>query len=795
MDRHLVLFDVGSADELRRRLHSEAERLGVRFAATCPLHAGEPWTPPGPDDADLVPVWHWTGTLVALQRDARRFLNRFVYPLAQTALPSCVAFSFPAGGLEPRPLDVDSRARLDLEDVHSLLRAPVAGGASCERGPCAPPGRDLEAALAGLDPDQRAAALHTDGPARVLAAAGSGKTKTMVARVGALVARGAAPASVLVLAFNTEAAVQLEERLAAEGIPTTRRIAVDAEGVHCATFNAFGHRFQRQVLGHAPEVSSSGALQERLLRAAASTELVSPAAVGTTLDPYDARAVDEAHALDRGLTAWRAELRRPRPADSPRIDAYRSLQADLGIQTFDDQIITTVTSLLADPGARRLVQDRYRYVLVDEFQDVNPAQVALLDVLSRPWRNLFVVGDDDQLIYGWRSAHVSSIVDFGHDLPSAPYSACFTLPTNYRCSREIVSRAEQLVACNRRRAEKTMQARADAPAGAVLFAAASTLGERLAEVAAFLAVERARLECGWQELAVLCRFRSQLAIAGLGLTSWGLPAGPTAAADGLDPEIARQLGDRFRAAAAGGASHRGTVAIVEEAVAGSSDRCPRGSPDLLHAADAARLLAARRPRIPDFLEAWSEHEQRAVEGPAVADGITMATIHATKGREYRAVAVVDFAPSLEALTEDEREEERRVLYVALTRAKERALLTIDLSRGAPHAYLGELARAPDRTAALAARRSVRDLGRQLRSRRPSLPAPLRAVLDGTAAERPPARAAEPTAGSGATTPPAMDRDTAAVAADYLASRSALTERRVFGRRRLAAVITEWARSS
>ena len=796
MDRHLVLFDVGSADGLQRMLRAESGRLGVRFAAPRLLRPGDRWTALGIDEG-LVPVWHWAGTLVALRHDARRFLNEFAYPLARTAGPSCVAFSFAAEGLEPRPLEIGSRTQLDLEDIGRLLRAPVADGASSERGLRSSCVGDPEDALDGLDPDQRAAALHTDGPARVLAAAGSGKTKTMVARVGALVAQGLAPASILVLAFNTEAAGQLEERLAGAGIPTTRTIAAGAEGVHCATFNAFGHRFQRQILGDVPEVGASDALQERLLRAAASAPAGSmvAAAVGAPLDPYDARTTDEAVALDRDLTAWRAELRQPRLAASGRLDAYQRLQGGLGVQTFDDQIIVTVTSLLADPAARRLVQERYRYVLVDEFQDVNPAQIALLDLLSRPWRNLFVVGDDDQLIYGWRSAHVSSIVDFGHDLPSAPYAAYFTLPTNYRCSREIVSRAEQLVVCNRRRAEKTMQARGDAPAGAVLFAAASALPERLAEVAAFLAVEHSRLDCHWRELAVLCRFRTQLEAVSLALTSWGLPSGPAAAPDGLDPAMARQLGDGIRAAATGHAPEHGAAAMVEEGVTRLSADVTPGAATLLHAADAARLLAARRPRLPGFLEAWSEHETDAGDRAPASDGVTLATIHATKGREYSAVAIVDFAPSLETLETDEAEEERRVLYVALTRAKQRALLTVDLARGAPHPYLGELARVPERTAVAAARRTVRDLGRLLRSRRSSLPVPVRAALDETTADRAIVPPEDPASSSGAADRPLMDRDTATVAADYLAARSTLTERRIFRRRGLATVITEWARSS
>jgi ATP-dependent exoDNAse (exonuclease V) beta subunit len=310
------------------------------------------------------------------------------------------------------------------------------------------------------------------------------------------------------------------------------------------------------------------------------------------------------------------------------------------------------------------------------------------------------------------------------------------------------------------------------------------MGERFTDLAAFLAVERARLACDWRDLAVLCRFHSQLTPVARAMAGWGVPPGAAGPTDRLDAAAAQRFGRKLRDAAGDDPAGRTSAPVVEAVVARLAREHAVGSADTLRVADTARLLAAGHPRLDDFIEAWRPHEQSSGEERQGADGVTLATIHATKGREYQAVGVVDFAPSLQPLGDDEREEERRVLYVALTRARERALLTVDLGRGEPHPYLAELARPAGRRELTAARRSVRDLGRRLRTGASTLPAPLRAVLDETAADA-----------SGDAGADCMDRDTAVVAADYLAARSALVERKVFARRTVAATITQWARSS
>src|SRR5690606_27358372 len=126
-------------------------------------------------------------------------------------------------------------------------------------------------------------------------------------------------------------------------------------------------------------------------------------------------------------------------------------QLAAGISSFDDQLYITLRDLLQSPERRRALQCRFEHVLVDEFQDLNEVQLALIDVLSRHHRKLLSVGDDDQLIYWWRFAKPGNILDFHARVPPKPYSATYTLSTNYRCSRAIVETSRRLIDRNRRR--------------------------------------------------------------------------------------------------------------------------------------------------------------------------------------------------------------------------------------------------------------------------------------------------------------------------------------------------------
>ena len=253
--------------------------------------------------------------------------------------------------------------------------------------------------------------------------------------------RGADPSGILMLAFNRKAAEQLEERLAALGIGTTRRLGAPPDermagrrraaassaaerppGVHCATFNAFGYRYQREVLRARFSLDHDGRSLRALMARAMETAGVSL----RELKPR--RGSDPVGAFMDGLKRVRAaldpvagvEIQVECVSDTPIVTIpfagthaqYTRAQAATGLQSFDDQIYFAIADMLADRAHRDFIQQRFDHVLVDEFQDLNGAQLALVDLLSRPHRRLFVVGDDDQLIYGWRQADPRGILEF-----------------------------------------------------------------------------------------------------------------------------------------------------------------------------------------------------------------------------------------------------------------------------------------------------------------------------------------------------------------------------------------------
>ena len=774
--------------------------------------------------ACTIRTWFWEHDEEELRAQAGAILREFAYPLVASSSPFCIGFPFSSTVFDRRSLSVGDHALLDLEDIGALLR----GGTSTARRSAA---RPPDSVATQLDTAQRAAVEHGRGAARVLAPAGSGKTKTLVGRVAELVAGGIDAGDILLLAFNRMAALQLEERLLTLGIATTRSIRTQSSppAVHCATFNAFGSRYQREIMGTRFAIDAHGAGRRALMRQAMEEADLSLA----NLRP--ARGADPVGAFAGALARVRAGLEAPE-AIAVRIDSvgqqpviaapfapvherFTHLQAVTGLQSFDDQIYFAVADMLAVPEHRELIQRRYSHILVDEFQDLNGAQLALVDLLSRPRRDLFVVGDDDQLIYGWRFADPTGILQFHERMPIEPYSATYRLGTNYRCSREVVASAARIVGHNATREIKEARPRAGAQEGAVLFAAAPSWAERSAAICTFLRAQKARPACAWRDLAVLCRYRSQQLAVALALDADHLPraqqlgyhlfAHPAAKlvrayvnliraperASGNDLRLLLNRPNRYvrneqveaiatsarpwtrlsvSAAGEPDSGHRplsSLVVRVGRLSSGLSEATPRnatqecadlaaqrsacatqggglsaaellfaivdefgledrwrgtspGMPDApgsacrnagcdsqgddagaLEVVDALVLLAELHPALDDCLAVWDRLcAEEVADGDRAAGGLTheqaeddriaIGTIHAAKGREYSAVVIPDYDCDVTRWSQPEIEEERRVVYVGITRARDSVLLTVDTSRPYVHPFLRELVETP-----------------------------------------------------------------------------------------------------
>jgi superfamily I DNA/RNA helicase len=239
--------------------------------------------------------------------------------------------------------------------------------------------------LGSLDPEQRAAAELPDGPALIIAPAGSGKTTTLVARLGVLLARGVAPERICVVTFNRDAALELSGRIAS-------RLGPHVPGAAAIEVRTL-HAMARQVLldgGIATRLLNDRLPLLRAARRRALAELRPSTADKAPPAP------PEAAALDTIVSAWKVEGRAP-PRDAlTTVRAFAGLMEARGLIDFDDLVVSAVSALEADQPLRSRWQARFSHVCVDEFQDVDAAQLRLVRLLAAPEDNLFVVGDDDQ---------------------------------------------------------------------------------------------------------------------------------------------------------------------------------------------------------------------------------------------------------------------------------------------------------------------------------------------------------------------------------------------------------------
>jgi superfamily I DNA/RNA helicase len=304
--------------------------------------------------------------------------------------------------------------------------------------------------LEGLNPEQRTAVTTTEGPLLVLAGAGTGKTRVITYRIAHLLAKNVASRSILAMTFTNRAANEMRERVA-ELVGGTR-----AAELTVGTFHAFCLKLLREHarrIGLPRGFAIADASDQQAAVKSVLRELKIPEA---TLNP---RAVAARISLlkNRLITA---EAAREAPGDS--LDemvalAYSRYQAHLArsrVLDFDDLLVKTVELLENVDDVRGACRDRYRYVLVDEYQDTNGPQYRIVRLIADGHRNLCVVGDDDQSIYGWRGADIRKILRFPKDFPDA---VTVRLETNYRSTEPILAAANAVIGNNPSRHEKRLR--------------------------------------------------------------------------------------------------------------------------------------------------------------------------------------------------------------------------------------------------------------------------------------------------------------------------------------------------
>ncbi len=389
--------------------------------------------------------------------------------------------------LDGGPLD----AGLDVEGGAVVVHA-----VTLEHGSLRPLGANLSRAT--LAADQLAAVTERSAGARVIAPAGAGKTRVLTERARlVLEGWGIPPGAVALVAYNVRAAAEMSERL--EGVANVRVRTLNALGLRlCGRSRTLAEPEVRDLLGELCRFPRR-----------AETDPAAPwlAALGRVRLGLEEPDVVE------------AEL--PDVSELGRVAVeYRARLAELNAADFDEQIVAAIARLLGDPAFRRRTQRGARVLLVDEFQDLTPAHILLLRLLSGPAGAVFGVGDDDQTIYGYAGATPRWLVDFGRYFPG---SAQHALEVNYRCPAPIVTAAANLLSRNALRVEKVIRParREDNPdrPAVVLLAGAREPGTRSA------ARVRELLDSGVApgDIAVLARVNAALAPVQVLLRNGGVP--------------------------------------------------------------------------------------------------------------------------------------------------------------------------------------------------------------------------------------------------------------------------------
>jgi len=352
-----------------------------------------------------------------------------------------------------------------------------------------------------LDEDQKAAVETIAGPVRVLAPAGSGKTKTLTNRIAYLLNQGIEANKILTLAFNKKASAEMQQRLEEKMI----------RDVDVRTFHSLGYEIIRKAWKWTfDDKNRRHVIRDMMWEAVAKHHTLPPRRGKDPLDGFlDAlrRAKMELIPTEE-ITVEYDDKEYP---FEPVFHDYMEGQIKKHFMDFDDMIYLAVRILLDNPSCRADYQNRFEYVLVDEFQDLNRAQLLLLQILALPENNLFIVGDDDQMIYGWRGAEVRHILDFTKRFPIAKDHV---LSTNYRSSKKIVRHSRWLIDQNKQRVPKDIRSAKTAHKGYFQIETAENLWEQSQKAAAWIQEIKTTKKLRWKDFAVLFRTNAfQISVA------------------------------------------------------------------------------------------------------------------------------------------------------------------------------------------------------------------------------------------------------------------------------------------
>ncbi len=562
-----------------------------------------------------------------------------------------------------------------------------------------------EAVLAALDPEQREVALATRGPVCVLAGAGTGKTRAIAHRIAYGVRTGVIdPRHVLAVTFTTRAAGELRARLRQLTGPAGGELdQVQARTFHSAALRQLVHFWPRTVGGRPPAVLDSKAA----LLTEAARELgypAGPAELRDTASEIEWAKASQIRADEYAAAAPAAGRTPPlgTSATAGLFAAYERLRRERHLADFESVLELTAAILAGHRLAAAEVASRYRYFVVDEFQDVNPLQRLLLDAWLDGRDDICVVGDPRQTIYSFTGATPAYLTGF---TASYPQATVIRLVRNYRSTPQVVAVANRLSGAVPGRQQGLPRPNASLPGAPLLAqrdpgpepkftgypnegAEAEAVARRAARLIAAGVLPR--------EMAVLVRANVQTERFERAFADAGVPCQVRGTERFFERAEVRQAMGMLRAAArpAGGAGSAGPAATEVRHVLAGLGLTREPPPGRGSAREHWESLAALAQLAEDFCAATpgaglaavaAELGRRAAiqHAPALS-GVTVASLHAAKGLEWDVVFLPGLTegnlPIVHAQSEEAIAEEQRLLYVGLTRARQRLYLSWALAR-------------------------------------------------------------------------------------------------------------------
>ncbi len=515
--------------------------------------------------------------------------------------------------------------------------------------------------LAGLAPAQRAAAEALEGPVLIKAGPGSGKTRTITHRIAHGVRSGHFEESrTLAVTFTARAAAELHSRLAALGAS-----GVAVRTFHSAALRQLRHFWPDVIGGGAPRIETDRAAllnqaAGRRLDAETSAELL------TELDWMKARGLTAADYRGAG------RVTRQDPAVvADLLGRYELAKSERGVMDFDDVLLVTVGLLDTRSDMREAVRRAFRWFTVDEYQDVSPLQQRLLDLWVGERRQLCVVGDPAQTIYQFAGADPSLLATFPARYPGA---TVVELPDTYRCAATIAAAANRLA--EHIPGALRLRTVGDATGTTRLLQFPSEADE-----AAGVAAEVADLVAGGHpDVAILYRTHAQGRVLHDHLRRREIPFSTRGADRFFDRAEVKEACTRFRGAARMTPTEPAADVMAEVLLAMSYDPAPPDAPAARQRWESLAALAALFPPEVSAADGQTELDRRATDNePPRPAGVALLTLHAAKGLEWDTVFIIGAVdgqlPSARAATPEARDEERRLMYVGVTRPRRRLIVT------------------------------------------------------------------------------------------------------------------------